>query len=69
MPRPHASARKQTPDEQQALAEQGDVEAQYSLGIDYDIGSGVQQDEAEAARWYRLAADQGHVGAQFMRPT
>ena len=28
-------------------------------------GEGVLKDEAEAVRWYRLAADQGHAAAQF----
>ena len=30
----------------------------------YARGLGVQQDKAEAARWLRLAADQGHALAQ-----
>ena len=30
----------------------------------YDNGEGVVEDDAEAARWWRLAADQGHAGAQ-----
>ena len=34
-------------------------------GTRYDNGRGVPQDDAEAARWYRLAADQGHADAQF----
>ena len=31
----------------------------------YDTGRGVPQDEAEAVRWYRLAAEQGHAGGQY----
>ncbi len=31
----------------------------------YFEGLGVPQDDVEAARWYRLAADQGHATAQF----
>ena len=31
----------------------------------YDTGRGVPEDDREAVRWYRLAADQGHVTAQF----
>ena len=46
------------------LAEQGNAEAQFSLGVFYDTGQGVTQDSAEALRWYRLAADQGHASAQ-----
>ena len=30
----------------------------------YDNGDGVSQDDAEAVRWYRLAAEQGLVTAQ-----
>jgi hypothetical protein len=30
----------------------------------YARGLGVPQDYAEAVRWYRLAADQGHASAQ-----
>lgn len=39
-------------------------EAQFNLAQLYDTGAGVARDEAEAARLYRSAADQGHVGAQ-----
>ena len=45
-------------------AEQGDVGAQYNLGVRYADGLGVPQDDREAVRWWRLAADQGHAGAQ-----
>ena len=31
----------------------------------YAEGKGVSKDEAEAVRWYRLAADQGHAEAQY----
>ena len=54
----------QTFDELHTLAEQGDVEAQYSLGLAYGTGRGVPQDTAEAVQWYRLAADQGLATAQ-----
>ena len=30
----------------------------------YENGRGVPQNDEEAARWYRLAAGQGHTGAQ-----
>ena len=39
--------------------------AQYNLGVMYDQGDGVTEDHAEALRWYRLAAEQGHAEAQF----
>ena len=31
----------------------------------YDNGHGVPQDYAEARKWYRLAADQGGISAQY----
>ena len=46
------------------LAELGDVEAQYNLGVMYDEGAGVERDLAAAATWYRKAAEQGFVDAQ-----
>ena len=39
--------------------------AQYLLGVAYDAGEGVPEDGAEAVRWYRLAAEQGHANAQL----
>ena len=47
------------------LAEEGDVDAQYYLGVLYDNGDGVPQDYKEAVRWYKLAAEQGDVDAQY----
>jgi len=49
-------------------AEQGHAESQYLLSTMYDAGNGVPQgvakDTAQAARWERAAAEQGHVYAQ-----
>ncbi|MGI6496156.1 MAG: tetratricopeptide repeat protein [Kiritimatiellia bacterium] len=42
----------------------GNAEAQFNLGLCYDEGEGVAVDKAEAAKWYRKAADQGHAGAR-----
>jgi TPR repeat protein len=47
------------------LAEQGDVDAQWNLGRMYGNGRGVPEDDAEAIKWYRLAAEQGYARAQF----
>ena len=33
--------------------------AQYNLGNMYDFGEGVPENDAEAVKWYRKAADQG----------
>ena len=39
-------------------AEQGNAEAQFDLGNCYCKGEGVEQDKAEAVKWYRKAAEQ-----------
>ena len=46
-------------------AEQGNVIAQFNLGVRYDDGEGVKQNREEAVKWYRKAAEQGNVFAQF----
>ena len=48
-----------------ALAEQGDVVAQFNLAYLYDSGIGVAQDQGLAANWYRKAAEQGDADALF----
>lgn len=45
--------------EWQPLAEQGDAEAQHSLGNMYFEGRGVPQDDAEAVRWWRRTGPRG----------
>jgi len=47
------------------LAGQGVAEAQNSLGVMYDNGRGVPESDAEAVKWFRLAAEQGTESAQF----
>jgi TPR repeat protein len=46
------------------IAEQGDADAQYNLGVMYANGTGVAEDYVQAVYWYRKAVDQGHVNAQ-----
>ena len=38
---------------------------QWELGTMYGRGEDVPQDDVEAVKWYRLAADRGHACAQF----
>jgi TPR repeat protein len=46
-------------------AGQGHAEAQFSLGLKCGTGGGgVTENDAEAVRWYRLAAEQGYAPAQ-----
>jgi len=46
-------------------AERGNVEAQYNLAMLYDRGIGVENDDAEALKWYQQAAEQGYAKAQY----
>ena len=45
-------------------AEQGDVMAQYNLGVMYYEGTGIKIDRKKAKEWLRKAAAQGHQEAQ-----
>jgi len=46
-------------------AEKGDAEAQYNLAQRYFYGDDIiVKDYLEAAKWYRMAAEQGHALAQ-----
>ena len=45
-------------------ADQGDADAQCSLGVMYDFGRGVERSATKARYWYGLAADQGNTHAQ-----
>jgi len=47
------------------LAEAGDAGAQFCVGRMYGNGFGVGMDDAEALKWYGLAATEGHPEAQF----
>lgn len=46
------------------LAEQGDMVAQYQLGLAYAKGDGVPHDYKSAMAWWLKAADQGDISAQ-----
>jgi len=48
-----------------SLGERGHQSAQYNLGVLYSIGLGVEQDDEEAAKWFRRAADRGLPAAQM----
>ncbi len=47
------------------LAEQGNADAQYNLGLMYDKGYGVPQNYVQTRQWYEKAAAQGLADAQF----
>src|SRR2546430_13231740 len=51
-------------EEMRAAADQNDPAAQCYLAICYQTGQGVQQDYAEAVKWFRRAAEQNDSAAQ-----
>ena len=51
--------------EWQSLAERGDPQAQFNLGLLCARGQGGSRDYAQAAEWYRKAAAQGVAAAAF----
>ena len=46
-------------------AEAGNAQAQFEIANARHAGKGVQQNNAEAVKWYQQAAAQGHAGAQY----
>ena len=48
------------------LAENGDAEAQYNLGLAYLYGDGIEEDRMQALKWLDRAAKQGHRLANNM---
>jgi TPR repeat protein len=49
----------------QTKADDGNAEAQFSLGLKFASGKPAEQDFAQAVYWYLKAADQNHALAQF----
>jgi TPR repeat protein len=49
-----------------AAAEQGDVDAQYRVGLIYAEGRGVEQDEVKSFYWLSRAVQQGDAGAKTL---
>jgi TPR repeat protein len=48
------------------FAEEGNVEAQYYLGLAFSVGTKFfNQDSNAAAHWFRKASDQGNAKAQY----
>src|SRR4051794_26144099 len=52
-------------DHLKAKADSGDAEAQFALGLMYDLGIDVPRNYAESGKWYLKAANQGLAEAQF----
>lgn len=45
--------------------EQSDAHANFDMGMRYAKGEGLQHDDAEAVKWFQMAAKQGHADAQI----
>jgi len=66
----YANGQGVTKDEVEAVkwwhkaADQGNIDAQFNLGIAYSRGDGVAKNESESIKWYRRAADQGDTNAR-----
>ena len=53
-----------TADDYREDALNGDAWAQYNLGVCYDNGTGVLEDDKQAVYWYTKSAEQGNAKAQ-----
>lgn len=49
----------------QTAAQKGHRKAQYRLGLCYDKGRGVKENDQQAFHWYGLSAAQGYAKAQY----
>jgi hypothetical protein len=47
------------------LADRGDAEAEFDLGLLYDLGRGVPADPLRAFGWYKRSADAGFAPGEF----
>lgn len=47
------------------LAENGNTDAQYIMGMLFHYGYGKKLDQAQAAAWFRKAANSGNAQAQY----
>ena len=60
----HRAALSLSPAELRQLADRGNPDAEWQLGVLYHDGDGVPKDDALAVQWFERAAEQGYVRAQ-----
>ena len=53
-------------DKFKSLADQGNADAGFCLGMAYGSGASVRQDTKQAMHWFQIAAKKGHPIAEFM---
>lgn len=66
--RPESGGQEVSPEQVESYtlkAQEGDVDAQYNLGIMYYHGEGVEKNLAEALVWFHKAAEQDDPDAQY----
>ena len=51
------------------IAEEGNSNAQYNLGLMYHNAQGVKQDFSEAAKWFLMSAEQGNIKSMQLLST
>ena len=54
-----------SPQEVITLANQGNAQAQYELGLMYELGMGIEKDLNQAFVWYQKSANQAYAKAQY----
>lgn len=62
-----ASAAQAGPEAMRRAAEQGDAEMQLELGVLYQYGFGLKQNQVPALAWYMVAAAEGNARAAARR--
>ena len=65
MVQPESQQKKAHAKKLHKLAEKGNADAQYELGIMHHKGDILVQDHFKAVNWIRKAAEQGHAEAQY----
>jgi len=65
VPASRPASSSNNPEELRRLADKGDVDAMFNLGVMYADGRGVAKDEKQAVQWYRKAAELGYPAAMF----
>jgi TPR repeat protein len=60
-----SSSKKTQPAAASSDVDSVDAEVQFNRGLQFATGAGAAQDYAQAADWYRKAAEQNHGLAQF----
>lgn len=48
------------------MAEQGNPQAQFLVGLMHTLGQGVPANQREAVKWFRMSAEQANEDAQYL---